>query len=62
MNTTPYNDAKVYCIDKCILIDKNLYSKKPIKAPKNGIKKVIQYIKDYGIIYTGKRVFRKLFK
>ena len=62
LNTTPYNDAKVYCIDKCILIDKNLYSKKPIKAPKNGIKKVIQYIKDYGIIYTGKRVFRKLFK
>lgn len=62
LNTTPYKEMKDYCINKCILIDKNLYNKKPILVPKSGIKKVIQYLKDYGIIYTGKRILRKFFK
>ena len=62
LNTTPYKEMKDYCINKCILIDKNLYDKKPILVPKSGIKKVIQYLKDYGIIYTGKRILRKFFK
>lgn len=62
LQTTPYEIAKKYCIDKCLLIDKDKYISNPIKKSSYGLMRLIEYIKNHGIIYTIKKVLIKIFK
>lgn len=62
LQTTPYNEAKKFCINKCMIIDKKKYLKKPIKKPSYRFKGIIKYTKNHGIISTIKKIFKKLFK
>lgn len=62
LQTTPYDKTKNYCIDKCVLIDKDKYASNPIKKPTYGFNRVIEYIKNHGIMDTIKKALIKIFK
>jgi len=62
LQTTPYEEAKLHCIDKCKNINSKLYNQNPIKKPKKRPNNLILYIKDHGIKHTIIKIIRKLFK
>lgn len=58
LQTTPYEEAKLYCINKCMKIDRVKYEKNPLKRRKYSIKFIIDYVKNYGIIKTIKKILK----
>ena len=61
LNKTPYKNVRDYCISKCLEIDKNRYNKNKVLLKRN-IKYYFLYLKNHGIKYSLKRLYRKLFK
>ena len=59
--TTPYDESRCYCIDKCREIDEEKYNKKPIMLNRN-IKYYLAYLKNHGIGYSFKRFVKKIIK
>ena len=59
--TTPYIESKDYCINKCMEIDKDKYLSKPVKMKRN-IKFYLSYFRNHGLIYSAKKVFKKITK
>ena len=59
--TTPYVDSKDYCINKCMEIDKNKYLANPVKMRRN-VKFYLSYFKNHGLIYSVKKVLKKITK
>lgn len=60
LQTTPYDETKEYCINKCIEIDKKKYISNPVKTRKYSFSFVFNYFHDHGFAHTIKKALEFL--
>ena len=62
LQTMPYEEAKLHCINRCKEIDLELYNQNPLKKRKIKVNQILNYFKNYGLKQTCIKIKRKLFK